>query len=339
MGYRITFPLKVTITADLEKLKQDCKQVPLCESASIFEENGRGVIRIQTWAELVSAYEQLSKILLGCPRHEIRDEETGERVDGDVTFFMWNPNELKPYTKSKGQLFNNSKFTMDTKDNLGKEENMIDKTKQLNELFSRWKTSYGQQSIDFSEDGIINEEIWNKAHRKILFFMKDSNDYRKDLRDLFNRNPWQLLGIWSYGLQQLTTACTPIFTEPKKTENWQFACRSSAVINLKKLTGKNHSNDSELQTAGNRDIAYINEELEIIQPDIVVCCGIFHLVKDLFTGMEPKGPDGRIYQRGDVIWIDFIHPSFPNLRYDISYYALITLYQNYYRPWQREAGG
>ena len=167
--------------------------------------------------------------------------------------------------------------------------------------------------------------------------MKETNNYRGDIRDLIKQTFWAPICYWAFGLQQLTTVHIPTFVEAKKPENFQTACNSSAVVNLKKLTGTNQSDDSELKKAADRDLDYIKEELEIIQPEIIVCCGTFHLVKDLFTGMEPKGPDGCIYRRGDVIWIDFIHPSFPSLRHNISYYALITLYQNYFRPWQREA--
>ncbi|MGB8656421.1 MAG: hypothetical protein WCE90_01385 [Candidatus Zixiibacteriota bacterium] len=138
MGYRITFPLKVTKTANLEEVKQECKQIPLSDEVSIFEENGRVVIRIQTWAELVNAYEQLSIILLSCPHHEIRDEETGERVDGDVIFNMLKPEEFKPVSKSKNLASSSSKSTENTKDELGKKVEKNGKTKQLNELFARW---------------------------------------------------------------------------------------------------------------------------------------------------------------------------------------------------------
>ena len=127
MGFRITFPLKVTLTADLEELKRDCKQNSLSEITSIFEEEGKGVIRIQTWAVLVNIYGQLSKILLGCPRHEIIDEETGERVDADVLFNVWNPEEFNPLSKSKNQASNNSKITKETKDNFRKAIEMNDK--------------------------------------------------------------------------------------------------------------------------------------------------------------------------------------------------------------------
>ncbi|MGB8656422.1 MAG: hypothetical protein WCE90_01390 [Candidatus Zixiibacteriota bacterium] len=196
----------------------------------------------------------------------------------------------------------------------------------------------GERASDFAEDGIVDEEKWNQIHRKILFFMKDKNKHPGDIRELIKKTPWAPEGYWAYGLQQLTTVHIPTFTEAKKPENLQTACWSSAVVNIKKLVGGSQANEIELIEAINRHPDFIKEELEIIQPDIIVCCGVFHLIKDLFTGMEPKGPDGRIFRQGNVTWVDFIHPSFPNLRHDISYYALITLYQNYYRPWQREAG-
>ena len=325
MGYRITFPLKVTLTADLEELKRDCKQISSSEKISIFKEEGKGVIRIQTWAELIDVYDQLCKILLGCPSHEVRDEETGERVDADVIEYKMNLEELEI----------NSEINK-VKEELERGGEMNAKTQELDKLFARWQDSYGDLSSRFAKDGIIWEEKWNQEPRKVLFLMKETNDYAGDLRQLVREHPWRVPGYWAYGLQHLTIVHTPLFIDAKKTENWQNACWSSAIVNLKKLAGGHTPDPTQMLESTKRDLALINEELDIIQPDIVVCCGTFDFIKDVISDLQPIGSDGRCYKHSNAIWIDFPHPE-AMYRHEVTYYALINLYQNYQRPWAREA--
>ena len=114
------------------------------------------------------------------------------------------------------------------------------KTEQLNKLFLGWKEANASYKTSFSEDGIINEELWNKAgsKRQILFLFKERNKDggERDFRKLLNedKNPWPTVGYWSYGLQNITDL--PRFEEAVK--NSKDACRSSAIVNLKKVSAK-----------------------------------------------------------------------------------------------------
>jgi len=63
----------------------------------------------------------------------------------------------------------------------------MDKTTDLNKLFSNWKQKYPPGK--FAEDGIIDEPSWIDAPNKILFIMKETNDYPGDVRAFVDEKP------------------------------------------------------------------------------------------------------------------------------------------------------
>ena len=64
------------------------------------------------------------------------------------------------------------------------------KTEQLNSLFDQWKESKEEyKKCHFAEDGIIREEEWDKANRKILFVLKETNNCKEDFREYVNKGP------------------------------------------------------------------------------------------------------------------------------------------------------
>ena len=150
---------------------------------------------------------------------------------------------------------------------------MNSKTDRLDALFQGWKESYGEQDRKkFCKDGIVKEEKWTNSEAKTLFLLKETNKYPGDVRkDIIERcpAPWPNVGRWAYGLRVARTGGNPTFADAVK--NYRDALESSAVMNLKKLTGEGSSKTEELIEAIKRDKNFIKEELEIIEPEIVVC--------------------------------------------------------------------
>jgi hypothetical protein len=213
-------------------------------------------------------------------------------------------------------------------------------TERLNTLFQEWKAYYKEQDREFHEeefngDGISRyEEKWTNARPKVLFLLKDTNAYEGDIRDELTDSlkSWSPHGCWAYGFQNTIINYIPPFTEANKEEKKLVAWRSCGVLNLKKSQGGNNSNMIELQKVAMRDIAYITKELEIIQPNIVVCGGTFNIVKNLFGGFNEINGIERCYMRKqrDELWIDFCHPGY-RIYHDFMYYTLMVIYQNYLR--------
>ena len=103
------------------------------------------------------------------------------------------------------------------------------------------------------------------------------------------------------------------------------ALLSSAVVNIKKSSGKTASDRDDLLTYVERDCEFIKRQIEIINPDVVLCGGTWPLV-------QPLWPDARrIYDRVWAVqskhFIDLYHPAALYPHY-VGYYALACLLHN-----------
>lgn len=205
---------------------------------------------------------------------------------------------------------------------------MDSKTERLNALFEEWKRSYKEPDLAFAEDGIINENEWNEAPRKVLFLLKETNKYAGNFRELAQKSPWRVPGYWAYGLQNLQRGHIPPFAEAKEKYGEAF-CRS-ALVNLKKITGGSAAKDEKIKGAARDDAKYIIKELEIIAPEIVVCGSTFWIVREVLLpgDFEPIGPVPEMcFMRKNVLWIDYCHPG-ARCCHDTMYYGLVMMYQN-----------
>ncbi len=199
------------------------------------------------------------------------------------------------------------------------------KTEQLDSLFEKWRKKYNN---NFSKDGIIKEEKWNEAVRKILFILKETNDYPDDLRKYVDEKPWKVLGYWSYGLQNVSKDIIPDFSEAWK--NCEDYCRMIGILNLKKSPGGASADPQKIQDIAEDDKENIIEEIKIISPEIIVCGGTFDICKAIFHDVKEFGD--RIYRFNKIsesVWIDHVHPSQRNIRGDMMYYSLMVYYQKY----------
>ena len=200
----------------------------------------------------------------------------------------------------------------------------------LNDLFRKWKDSYeADVRYLFCLDGLMvkyQDEnsgydingIWRDAERKIMFIVKDCPDeWGHDARRLmtgyednaesqknalktrtlkgqtgFFKNIARML----YGLWYMTE-------DNKGKELQEQICNDATIIQAfndipfayvegKKLAGGKSCSDSELRKALERDGAFLVQEIDILRPNIIVCCdtsGIIfnHVVRKYFNGKIP----------------------------------------------------
>lgn len=155
------------------------------------------------------------------------------------------------------------------------------KNAKLDRLFEEWKQHYAGLKIDktkFSADGIICEEKYDAAPKKILFVLRETNDYKNgDLRDLYKDGPrLQMAGQlskWATGILH----DFPEFTEVDMNEGniRTEAMKSIALMNVKKYTGGAIADFNLLHVFTRLDKDFIKREIEIINPQIIVCCNTF----------------------------------------------------------------
>lgn len=204
------------------------------------------------------------------------------------------------------------------------------KTQQLDDLFKGWKSTYElSEAARFSEDGILNEEMWDGAKLKVLFVLKERAKETDDFRKVAYDKPWWEIGYMNYFLQNTTKTYIPDFRDIKQNESEIYRYeRMSAILNLKKVMGGSTSIYGQIYDYAERDKDNIKREINIIEPDVMVFGGTFEIFKLVFKLGNAELAD-RVYKNpmfGNAIMIDHVHPS-QRTRKDMIYYTLSVYYQ------------
>lgn len=182
--------------------------------------------------------------------------------------------------------------------------------------WSKWSKHYQKLGINperICRDGILNEEEWKKADKKILFILKEANDYEGgDLTHLFKDGPirqmWHAIARWSAGILHNF----PTFEEIDKWLVMKEAINKVPAINLKKTSGGATADMSLVNTYAYTDKALILEQIYEIQPDIAIACGTFDiLIWLLGLKVNPDNPyDKPVLHNEKNIWIiPWRHPG------------------------------
>lgn len=215
-------------------------------------------------------------------------------------------------------------------------------------LFSKWKKKYKSENFGFIEDGVINEDVWQKQTTKIVFLFKEWNDGGHDSDD----------GIYSFlrnGARYFVNKQEPTF---KKATQWVIGLQSEnldynslpiinqeicsremskvACVNVKKRPGDKRASNAELKRYVISDSEFLKEQLELY-PDasIFVTCG--PIVSDLimnhvnsFNGTSwQKASNGEIFRIGPKgrIFIKYYHPAGTKFTDEEYYNRLMTCYR------------
>ena len=170
----------------------------------------------------------------------------------------------------------------------------------LDTLFKRWKNSYNEDDRDkFCQDGIVYKNdssidvdlLWGQSSRRVAFLLKDCPDgYGYDTRELlldkigiekanknrelkvkFLKNLAKLL----FGLLEMKAGS--VFNDkdvdnriPKVIDCWNS--KPFVFIESKKLAGGKTVNEKAIENALSRDEGFLKKELDILRPNIRVCC-------------------------------------------------------------------
>lgn len=196
---------------------------------------------------------------------------------------------------------------------------MKTRTEKLNLLFEKWEKQIPEYKGKFVRDGIINEQLFNEATPKILFIGKEPNNPEGTIGDF--REEWNLgvsytfarrIAEWSYGIMNGFPEFDIISEKPGSLEK---SLKQIAFINIKKSGGKGNSEYNSMMDHAKKNTDLINEEIEIISPDIIITGTSWEELRNtIFPNVkwEKSGYGIETGKIQDAKIIDFYHPSSRN---------------------------
>lgn len=194
------------------------------------------------------------------------------------------------------------------------------------------------QGNRFVRDGILDEERWASAPRKILFLLREAYekrrrpegfDQREKIRDWGKPKGKTLRAIanWAFAAHRGTSSHIPVIVSVNKPERSE-ACLASAIVNVKKSGGESRSDLNQVAKFCELDADKIREQIEMINPEIIICGGTWaEASRFIWRDDEKHEVYARTYSVRDRFVFDFWHPAnqFPKV---LNYYALGCLLQN-----------
>ena len=216
----------------------------------------------------------------------------------------------------------------------------------IEELMAVWKSKADHQNQIFVSDGFIDKPEWDKScdNKKVLFVLKEAHD-KKAISDwslpddLRERKPlermWKRVCEWVYAIRYTTAEhieAYPMLTDAENT----LLIKSIAVMNIKKSNGKSSSNPEEISAYADADKEEIIREIELIDPDIIVCGSTFHDVNRIVNRITDNQIEAsekagsfaysKILGGRERLFINFYHPAnfYPPF---MNYYGIAGVYQ------------
>ena len=162
-----------------------------------------------------------------------------------------------------------------------------------NELFERWKKKRNYYK-SFDEDGVVNPEIWEFTNPKILFILKETDNLNGDLRSfLRNGGSSTYHRTWNNIVRWAEVILYDSYSDKLYNERRIEILSKICAINLKKESGGKRTNKGEVRLAAKDDNEFIQEQISLYQPDIVIACG-FGLTADTLRNI--------VYMDMDADW-------------------------------------
>ena len=220
------------------------------------------------------------------------------------------------------------------------------KNEQLEKLFLEWKSKH---TFDiFCKDGIVDEKNFGKDIPRVVFLLKDANvenaeesNVCENLLDTANDNGkfgkmWKVICMWAKIMEdssiRFLDCCDDNFEIKNSIRKY---LKKIAVVNVSKEHGKGVNDQDELSAKLSKSLEqyydYTKKELDIIEPDIVICCGTYHQIlnqyhkpnRELCDKVLPSG--ARFFNQDGKIFLEMCHPG----SY-VSYQTLFAYFKEVY---------
>lgn len=195
---------------------------------------------------------------------------------------------------------------------------------QLDGLFKQWMESYPEEQRHlFCQDGLMLKadknadvnELWQNAHRRIAFILKDNpdgwgNDTRLWLQDSKNANIYgnrflatlaeilyALLHLDSAEDSRLKLSYNKIHGSLRQEVADNFVNTAPfAFIEAKKLAGGKTVSQREMADAMERDSDFLKNEFDILQPNIIVCFDRYNSQFNFITRQYFNGKEAQVIE-------------------------------------------
>ena len=215
-----------------------------------------------------------------------------------------------------------------------------DYEQKIGGLFERWKQARPNYGNDFVHDGIVDFEKWCEAKPKVLYLLKEAyldDGWEPDMGitntvgNRFSKN----IARWHNVLKELYQDYAK---EPSyNVVNLPKEIVDIALIEVKKVNqGRSTSESRDINSFAANDKVFLQEQIEIINPQVIVCCGTIDAYGEIIYGNEKwddinvkseaslsKESDNKRFcykHRGRLV-IDFYHPT-PIGRSDEDLFAM-----------------
>lgn len=186
-----------------------------------------------------------------------------------------------------------------------------------------------KEKLSFTNDGILDEELFIKANEKILWILKEPYGQKEDFFDYLNfingfdfyAENGKKYDTSSKMWHNITHVNNCIFKK-EKWDNinncWEDpevfeALHHCALINLKKVKGNTSSNYEDISKFYELAKEIIKEQIQEINPSIIICGGTFKFIGKDLTGIR------KIFEHNQDHWeshtwenrlvINAYHPS------------------------------
>ena len=222
---------------------------------------------------------------------------------------------------------------------------------KLNVLFEKWEEKSKENGhTGFCADGLMfrgenwekeveqkmyygksageENNLWLNAKKRILFLLKDTNDNPDcDIREFRPgasgsiRLHYENIAYWLFGLLSLNE--NKIAPDFESIDFWSdvfpvFDTMPFAIVNCKKASGGSTILNETLSEHIEHYADFIKKEIEILDPDIIVCGGGSSIIKDfvkekIYTDIEKIDDSNNwIYysKKNNKVVIDSYHPSY-----------------------------
>lgn len=208
------------------------------------------------------------------------------------------------------------------------------KSEQISLLMDEWENKHIKKNYTrFIRDGIVCEERWDKQNSpRVCFFLKEAytSEEGYDLTTaLYNTTPWTMwkkVAIWTQAIHNAFDDTGYEYDEKVLRSKEKEVIDSISIVNVKKSNGEHESKYDDLKKYAEEDKEEIRRQLEIINPEIIVCGNNSSLLK-VVLGDELNDKDtwdNMIAMWNDTLVIDYYHPAvhYPNR---VNYYAIYSI--------------
>lgn len=214
---------------------------------------------------------------------------------------------------------------------------------QIDNQLKRFENAIGEEI--FVRDGIVNVAEYLKAPIKVLWILKEANSPKNELDDmrpclatLYDSDTDKIHSDWVKTWRPIARCVYGIF------ENKNFATienveenesgilkhiKKIAHINVKKCAGGASAVSKEIQNFYIKHKSLLHEQIEIINPDIMIFGGTFGYFADYFENKEKVQESIPVYKFKNKLLIDIYHPNNRTMKQEIYCDSIINAVKNW----------